>query len=163
MNPLYKAAIAVLLSVGIFGGGYAFGRHVKTGEVAQEKLDIAVAYAGEVEKQQDRADKLSADLAATREAQAPKDRIITKEITRYVQVTPPEQRCTLPGTWRLRHDAAATGMPIDAGTEPVAADSAAPVEDAAALETVGDNYAACRDAIDKVIGWQRYWREVPRQ
>lgn len=158
MPTPYRILAAVLVAIALATGGYNFGRHVMAGEVAQEKLDDALAYAEVVREEQGKGDQLAANLAAARAVQAPKDRLITKEITRYVQVTPPAQRCTLPGTWRVRHDAAATGMPIDAEAGSVAVGSAGPVEDAAALETVGENYAAARECIAKLNGWLRRYR-----
>ncbi|UCV02299.1 hypothetical protein [Dechloromonas denitrificans] len=149
---------ALLLALVI--GSYYYGRHVLAGEVAADKLAEALAYAGEIVKAQDTADKLAEENTQLRTAQAPKDRIIAQEITRYVQVTPPAQRCTLPGTWRLRHDAAATGQPAPTEAGPVVDGSADPVADAAALETVGDNYAACRESIAKLEGWQRRQRAI---
>lgn len=140
------------------------GWDYRAGKAAQEQLDTAMAYAGQIRAEQDTAHGLAADLATARAAQEPKDRIITKEITRYVQVTPAAQRCALPGTWRVRHDAAATGIPAPAEGGPLAAADAGPVEDAAALETVGDNYAAARECYAKLKGWiDRYHTlEAPR-
>jgi len=154
-------AIAVRLLAGMLVialtafAGYRHGRHVAEGEKAQAERDIAIAYAGEIVARQGIADGLTAANATLRAEQAPKDRIITREITRYETVTLPAQRCVLPGTWRMRHDAAATGTPAFTETGPLAAGDDAPVEDAAALQTVGDNYQICRDAIAKLAGWQR--------
>lgn len=152
---LSQSMVVALVAVAIFGGGYIKGAASVRADVAQEKLDIALAYAGEIVRRQDTADGLAAENATLRAVQAPKDRIITKEITRYVQVTPPALRCVLPGTWRLRHDLAATGDPAAAEAGPLAAGTDAPVEDATALEIVGDNYQTCRVAIAKLEGWQR--------
>jgi hypothetical protein len=58
----------------------------------------------------------------------------------------------------LLHDAAATGEPADAAR--VAAGDAEPVADAAALRVVADNYEQCREYIEQVRGWQRWWGEV---
>lgn len=86
------------------------------------------------------------DLATARTqretVQHAKDKIITKEVIRYVQVVPSAQRVFLPGAWRVLHDAAATGHPPGDGSQPDGATD--PVEDAAALETIADNYEACR-------------------
>lgn len=141
-----------------------FGWDYRAGKAAAEQLDTAIAYAGQIRAEQEAAHGLAADLATARAAQAPNDRTITREITRYVQVTPSDQRCTLPGAWRLRHDAAATGIPAPAEAGPLAAGDVAPVEDAAALETVGENYAAARECRAKLKGWiDRYEQlEVPR-
>lgn len=155
-----QGAIIILLALSIFGSGYLKGSSSVRADIAQEKLEIALAYAKEIVTNQGVADGLADENAKLRSAQEPKDRLITKEITRYVQVTPRADRCTLPGTWRLRHDAAATGTPIDPETGPVAAGADDPVEDAAALETIGENYRACRDAIAKVGGWKRRYQAL---
>lgn len=161
--PLPWRICLVVLAIGlVFCGGYDFGRHVAQGESAQKQLDQALAYAKEIVARQQVADSLATDLEEARAAQAPKDRIITKEVIRYAEVTPAADRVVLPGTWRLRHDAAATGDPIDPGAGPLAVGEAGPVEDAAALETVADNYQQCREWRDQLNGWQRYYREVIR-
>lgn len=147
--------VTALLAIAIFGAGYIKGAASEQIDQAKVQLDAALAYAGEIVASQDKADRLTAENTALRAAQTPMDRIITKEVIRYVQITPPALRVVLPGTWRLRHDAAATGDPALAEAGPVAAGTADPVEDAAALGTVADNYIACRDAIAKVEGWQR--------
>lgn len=161
---LSQAAIAALVALAIFGGGYLKGstsvRAELASDTAKEKLDIALAYAVEIVAQQGIADNLTAENTVLRSAQAPRDRIITKEITRYVQVTPPAARCTLPGTFRLLHDAAASGLPPAAEAGPLVDASANPVDDAAALETIGANYNACRESIAKVEGWQRRQRAL---
>lgn len=155
---------AVALWLASCAGSAWLGWDYRAGKAAQEQLDTAIAYAGQIRAEQDTAHKLAADIATARAAQAPQDRIITKEITRYVQVTPPAQRCVLPGTWRVRHDAAATGIPAPAEAGPLDAADAAPVEDAAALDTVGDNYAAARECRSKLKDWiDRYHTlEAPR-
>lgn len=107
---------------------------------------------------QDVVDHQAQDHAEQSTRQAQKDRVIYKEVIRYEIVTQPAGRCNLPGTWRVRHDAAATG---DLPESPSLADAAAePVADAAALATVADNYTACRGYIDQVAGWQAFWVSV---
>ena len=161
MNPLaLRALVMGIALIAVVTGSYQFGRHVKTGEIAEEKLTDALAYAGLVREQQGRADDLAAENNRLRTAQRPKDRLITKEITRYVDVTPANQRCTLPGTWRVRHDAAATGVPTDAGAGSLAIGAGGDVEDATALDTVGENYAVARDCLAKLAGWQRRYRTL---
>lgn len=110
------------------------------------------------QQMQSRADAVSAAIEADRTAQAPRDRQIIKEVIRYVEVTPAADRCTLPGTWRMRHDAAASGTPTDAGSVSIA--TAGSVDDAAALETVADNYQQCREWRRQVVGWQAWWGSV---
>lgn len=155
-----KWTVLLALVIGLVVSAYQHGRHVRDGELARVERDTALAYAAEIVTRQQLADGLAEQNATLRQAQAPKDRLITREITRYVEVTKPDQRCTLPGTWRLRHDAAATGLPAGPGTRPLADASADPVEDAAALDTVGENYRSCREAIRQLEGWQRRQRAL---
>lgn len=157
------ALLVLVVSWGVTAAGAAWlGYDYRDAEAARDQLAVAEAYADWAEQQQARADQLDTDLSAARSAQAPRERLITKEITRYVQVTPPDRRCTLPGTWRVRHDAAATGVPIDAESGSVGLGADAAVEDAAALETVGDNYAAARECGKKLDYWIRRYRTIER-
>lgn len=153
-------AVAALAGVGLFIAGYFHGRHVVEGEIAEAQRAIAIAYAGRVVEAQAEADTLATENARFRETKEAKDRIIVKEVVRYETATPPALRCTLPGAWRLLHDAAATGEAAPAAAGSLAAANADPVEDAAALTTVADNYAACRDAQEQVKAWQRRFRTL---
>lgn len=163
MNPAYRLLALVGAVLLLTVGAYQFGRHVRTGEVAQQQLDDALAYAVLVREAQADADQLSADLATARAAQAPKDQIITREVIRYVQVTPPADRVLLPDAWRVLHNAAATGTPADPGAGPLADGTAGPVEDAAALEAIDQNYATCRDSAAKLAGWRQRWEKIEQQ
>lgn len=156
--PATWAALALALAaLGAYGLGRHDGRALQAGAHAQALHTQALAYAREVATRQAAVDDLAADLQTARAAQRPRDRIITKEVIRY-ETLPADRRCTLDGAWRLLHDAAATGAPAD--TARVATGDAPAVADAAALETVADNYAACRDAQQQVAGWQRWWAAV---
>ena len=159
MNPLglLLAALAIAFS------SYQFGRHVMAGEVAQEKLTAERQAAKDRAERQDLADRLAEENALLRAGAAPVEKLITKEVLRYVDVTPADRRCTLPGTWRLRHDAAATGVPIPAEAGPVGLDPAAAVEDAAALETLADNYAAARECFARVAYWQHRYHLIEQR
>jgi hypothetical protein len=132
---------------------YHMGRNAEDGA----KLDQALAYAAEIVERQGKVDALAANLEAERAKRIPKNRVITKEVVRYAQL-PADRRCTLDPAWRVLHDAAATGEPADAAR--VAAGDAEPVADAAALEVVAGNYEACREYIEQIEGWQRWWDEV---
>lgn len=161
MNPTILLALVVAWGISAAGAGW-LGWDYRDGKVAQEQLAVAKAYADWAEQEKEKADQLDSELSATRSAQAPRERLITKEITRYVQVTPPAQRCTLPGTWRVRHDAAATGVPIDAESGSVGIGENGAVEDATALDTVGENYATARECFDKLDYWQKRYRRLGR-
>lgn len=151
--------IAALVAAAVLAT-YRHGHHVCQGEVAAAQRDIAIAYAGEIVANGEKADALAAQNNALRAAQAPKDRTIIKEVTRYEFIEPPGNRCTLPGTWRLLHDAAATGQPPATETGPLAARATDPVTDAAALRTIADNYAACRNDAAKLEAWQRRYHAI---
>lgn len=157
----YRLVAMVLLAIALAVGGYVFGRHVMAGEVAEQQLEDALAYADLVREAQGRADALAADLARAETVQKPKDRIIIKEVIRYESIVPADRRCDLDGAWRVLHDASATGEPAD--TARLAAGSADPVTDAAALETVAENYADCREDKRKLSGWQKFWEDVSRR
>ena len=134
---------------------YHMGRNAEDGA----KLDQALAYAAEIVERQGKVDALAADLEAERAKRIPKNRVITKEVVRY-ETLPADRRCTLDPAWRLLHDAAATGEPAEPAR--LAAGAAEPVADAAALGTVAGNYEQCREYIEQLRGWQRWWGEVSR-
>jgi hypothetical protein len=151
--------IAILLLCAVLTASHLTAYHMGRNAEDGAKLDQALAYAAEIVERQGKVDALAADLEAERAKRTPKNRIITKEVIRYVEL-PADRRCTLDPAWRLLHDAAATGEPADAAR--VAAGDAEPVADAAALEVVAGNYEACREYIEQIEGWQRWWDEVSR-
>ncbi len=155
MNGIFTMLVVCVLATLSHGGAYFMGR----ASLDQQRLDDAIAYADEIVARQGRADTLAADLETERAKRIPKNRTITREAIRYVEL-PPDRRCTLDPAWRLLHDAAATGEPADAAR--VVAGAAEPVEDAAVLESVAGNYEQCRDYIAQLEGWQRWWGEVKR-
>jgi hypothetical protein len=66
--------------------------------------------------------------------------LVTQTITKEVPVYVPSDSCTLPGGYRVLHDAAARGeVP-----QPTAGADAAPVAAQDAASTTVDNYGACR-------------------
>lgn len=153
MNPWIIIFWIATLGAAALGGWSMRGDH----EDAKRLTAIALA-ASKKDSVQQAVDRSAADQANAAAAQAVKDRIITREVIRYVQVTPIADRCTLPGTWRVRHDAAATGRPAESAG--LADGQAAPVTDADALDTVAENYVACRTYAEQVAGWQAYWEAV---
>lgn len=154
MNQIAALLLAAVLTASHLTA-YHMGRNAEDGA----KLDQALAYAAEIVERQGKVDALAANLEAERAKRIPKNKIITREVVRYAQL-PADRRCTLDPAWRLLHDAAATGEPADAAR--VAAGDAEPVADAAALEVVAGNYEACREYIEQIEGWQRWWNEVSR-
>ena len=151
--------ISIILMAIVLTVSHVTAYHMGRNADAAAKLDQALAYAAEIVERQGKVDSLAADLEAERTKRIPKNRIITKEVIRYAQL-PTDRRCELDPAWRLLHDSAATGEPAD--TARVVAGAARPIGDAAALETVAGNYDQCREYIDQLRGWQRWWGEVSR-
>lgn len=155
-----RLLVALIILIVCCATSAKLGWNYRDGEVVQQVLEAVKEQQEKFDAAQLRADGLELQLSALRTARLTNDRIITKEVARYVEVTPADQRCTLPGTWRVRHDAAATGIPTDAGAGSLAFGADAAVEDAAAIETVADNYAIARECADKLEGWKRRYRTV---
>ena len=141
-------------------GSAWIGWDYRGGKVAADRLDAIEIQAKLIEEATTRSEALKTQLSAARSALTKANQTITREIVRYEQVTPADQRCTLPGTWRVRHDAAARGMPLTPDAGSLALGSSGPVEDATALETVAENYAAARECAEKLNGWQRRYRAL---
>lgn len=158
INPWIIISFIVVLAV-TNAGSFLFGRDVEEGEQAQAQLESERLAAAVLARKQRRVDALGVALAKAKADRAGRDRVIIQEVYRYEQVTPAADRCTLPGTWRLRHDLAATGEPA-ADPARLVAGGAQPVADATALATVANNYVQCRDAIEQVKGWQAWWSTV---
>lgn len=155
-----KWSVIAILALGLLLVTYQHGRHVVEGEKATAERDTAIAYAGEIIKNQDESQRLAEENAALRAARSAKDKRITQEVIRYEFLEATGHRCTLPGTWRLLHDAAATGQPPATEAGPLAAGTADPVEDTAALATLADNYATCRAEAAKLEAWQRRYHAL---
>lgn len=157
MNPWIIIGFLLVLAISN-ASSFFYGQHVEEAEQAQAQLDTERLAEALARAKRREVATLALQLATARAARVARDRIITQEVTRYVEVTPAADRCTLPGTWRVRHDLAATGGDPAAPGGPAGA--AEPVTDAAALDTVAGNYLTCRDAIDQVKGWQAWWAVV---
>lgn len=158
MNPWIIIAFAIALAVSN-AGSFLYGQHVEEAEAAQAQLETERLAAAVLKLKRDKVAALDLALAKANAARAGRDRIITQEVARYEHDTLAADRCTLPGTWRLRHDLAATGEPAADSTR-LAAGGADPVADAAALATVADNYIDCRSYIEQVKGWQAWWKAL---
>lgn len=136
----------------------AAGWNVRGDHESAKQLQLVEAAQKKTQAVQREVDRQGDQQAASAAASVVSDREITKEVIRYVQVTKPADRCDLPGTWRVRHDASASGKPAEPAG--LAEGIAAPVTDAAALETVSENYADCRHYAAQVVGWNDFWQSV---
>lgn len=100
--------------------------------------------------------------AARLQGQQEKVRIIKQEVIRYVK-SPDADRCSLSAGWVQLHDQAAglSHAPEAAGPSATATgDSAAAATDSEALQAVTDNYAICGREIERLRGWQEWYRSV---
>lgn len=155
VTPFSSLKTALLcLAIGSLVGGLS-GWVLRGDHEDAKRLKAVQAGIAKTAEGKAKGDELGTRQAQAQATQASKNHIITKEVIRYVEVTPAADRRTLPGTWRVRHDAAATGEPAEPAR--LAHGAADPVEDAAALETVADNYTGCRTAIAQVKGWNEWW------
>ncbi len=151
--------LAALVACALAGfGGYLHGRDVEQGARAKTDLAQLQQAAAEAESLRLAVGALAADIETARRAKQVKDRVIIKEVVRYEKIVPTDRRCTLDGAWRLLHDAAATGEPADPAR--VVDGAADKTTDAAALDTVAENYAECRGWREQVSGWQRFWATI---
>lgn len=158
MSIQTKLLVALLGALFLFGAGAKLGFDYADGQAAKAELESQRLADVVRNRLQRGTDRLAFDLEEVRAAQKPKDRIIIKEVARYAQTVPVDRQCVLDGTWRLLHDAAATGIPAYAPG--LAAGITPGVTDADALDTVADNYEICRQWRADLIGWQRWWSEV---
>lgn len=163
LKTLLAGAIAFLVGClgSVYGGWTLHGLYADAQRVEQVEQTAAKS-----EEARTKVDALSVTQQQANAAREKSNNAIRHEVEHYAQDTPPADRVTLPGAWRVRHDAAASGTPAtaagvadDAAGEPAAA-AAEPVDDAVAIATVADNYASCRDALAQVAGWQDWWQTV---
>lgn len=150
-----SAIILLLTSLLLSAAGGYFFRDLQYDRKKAKQLSQSLTKTITVQHAVDDQDLAHQEKSAQQQVQ---QKVVTKEVIRYVQITPPADRCLLPGTWRVRHDAAALGSFSES---PSLADAnAASVDDAAALETIAENYAACRSDFEQVAGWQAFWVAV---
>lgn len=130
--------IAVLVAVGIYGGGYFHGR-ADGGNAVQVKWD-AEKQAAEAQAENNRLLRQAAVNQTSRQfaEQAAKDRVVTRTIIKEVEKYVPSTLTLLPGDFRVFHDAAAAGEEID---DTRRAD-AAPVAPRTVAVTLAENYAS---------------------
>jgi len=129
---------------------------------AQEAATRASERAREVERlTQDRI-ALAAELEAARtQEREVVERIVTKEVIRYVQ-NPDHGQLVLPGDWVRLHDFAALGagggVPGASLPSGGAYADTARVTDADAIAVVADNYGTCHEIRDQLQALQRWVR-----
>ena len=105
-----------------------------------------------------RNDEISAELKNER---IKKNRVVEKEVIRYVEKTDGDNSCMLPTNWVQLHNAAASNsMPTASDTGGVNATAASTGR---ALETITDNYISCNDIRYQLLDLQQFIRTIYEQ
>jgi hypothetical protein len=151
-------AVAAATVAGVFAidqNGYHRGAAVVQAKWDADRAALQTALAKEKERQ---AQVVTNTVIEYRDrVQVIKER--GKETVREVEKLVPVGTCTLPGAFRLLHDAAATGSQLPADPGPLAATTDA-VEAIAALETVIENYTQCRSDAERLTALQSLVKEL---
>lgn len=136
-----------------FVAGYSTGlRH----EQSRQQALQARQWVAQIQQQRQQSQVSIAAEAAHGQRQAQLRtvyRTIEKEVVRYEVM--PVEHVDLPGAWRVRHDAAATAVPLPDSTAGLDA-AAQPVADTAALDVVAGNYASCNAIAGQLIELQAW-------
>lgn len=147
----YRWLALVLAALALFAFGFVKGAQHEEGAQARRELQAeraAPVLAGRRQAVTARVDlKFAPALTQIR--------TVTKETIRYVPQFVRADGCSLPGGFRVLHDAAAQGRIPDPAGIPDAA--AVPARDAAA--TIASNYGACRETSERLDGLQEWVRE----
>lgn len=158
MGLRIKAAIAVVLLAAAFGAGWT-----ANGWRLGEKMESARADAEQAAKEQAHADARAKgaviDAANARlQARMEKQRVITREVTEYVEKErDPDDVCRLDPEWVRLHDKSAVPA-----TDPAAGGDGetGSVTDVAALPVVTGNYRRCYEWRDRLITLQDWVRRT---
>lgn len=117
-----------------------------------------VIYGKNLADELQRNDEISAELKNER---IRKNRIIEKEVIRYVEKTSGDNSCMLSTDWVQLHNAAASN------SVPTASDASGVNATAAstgrALETITDNYISCNDIRYQLLDLQQFIRTIYEQ
>lgn len=109
--------------------------------------------------QRDKSDAIAQMLEALESAQKTKEKVITKEVIKYVTKNF-NSSCKLDDEW-VRISNAAVPMPRVTEAASSASESAAKIRDLGeALRVITNNYAACQDSVNRLRGWQEWYRSI---
>ena len=162
LQALKSAGLAVglliVFSAGWMANGWRLGQTIAQMERGIETANKeAVASAREVEQlQSDLSDAAAKNHALQTESRKTTERVITKEIIKYVQ-SPDADKCALDPSGVRIHDQAANGsVPKDADTSSGANDSPEGVKGSQLIPVVVENYNACHEAMDRLKALQEW-------
>lgn len=164
-------ALAVLaLLAGIWWHGHSRGAagvqaEWDAAQSAADRAELVARNAAIVEALQIERRAVAAQQARAT-AREEKQRVITREVVRYVERENAVRTAggdvpMLDADWVRIHDAAA--RPADGAAEPIPDEAAGPATAGAALDAVTGNYTQCYLWRDQVIGWQERWKMVRDQ
>ena len=164
----YRAAILVVALTASWWAGWEWRNRSAALEITHLRLDYTEAAKQAAEEAQAKTDAIAnaaaeaerhaADMAALREE---KNRVITKEVIRYVSA-PDTGRQPTDNRWLCLHDRAATGLPGDdtASCNPDA--ESGRITDRDTLVAVTENYRQCLQWRAELIQWQGWWKAVSK-
>lgn len=141
-----KGAVALVLAILLAGAEwkvYLAGKRAGMAEV-QQKWDHQVTAAEQaVRAEEESRQKVIVKTVTKFVEKAAQERVVYRDIEREVPNYVPSDLPMLPGSFRVLHDAAATGSPLPLGGGAGGVDAATVRPDDLA-QTVADNYASCR-------------------
>lgn len=148
--------------------GWTVRGYIADAEIATLQLEQAnyqksvyeqiVIYGKSLADELQRNDEISAELKNER---IKKNRIIEKEVIRYVEKTDGDNSCVLSANWVQLHNAAASNsVPTASDTSGVNATAASTGR---ALETITDNYISCNDTRHQLLDLQQFIRPIYEQ
>lgn len=147
VSPLTSIVAIAATATVLLGGAYLKGR--EHGREAMLADQLKVAHKTAV-RQAEATERVRIEYRDRVRVVREKGEEVIREVERLV----PAGGCQLPGGFRLLHDAAARGsLPEPAGR---ADGAAAPVEPAAAAETVAGNYLACNETAEQLKALQAW-------
>lgn len=162
LQALKSAGIAIGLLI-VFSAGWMSNGWRLERNIADMKADIESAN-NEAESSARQAEQLNSDLsdaiakahALQSESRKATERVITKEVIKYVQ-SPAADKCALDPSGVRIHDQAATGhLSEDANTVTGANDSTEGVKGSQLIPVVVENYNACHEAMDRLRALQEW-------
>lgn len=164
-NKIFKFGLPAVAVVSALTGAY-FMRLYWQEKYTTLLADLAKAEAANMQHlliqerlQRDKADAIGAMLEAQESAQKTKEKVITKEVIKYVTKNV-NSGCNLDDEW-VRISDAAVPVPRFAEAASSASESAAKIRDLGeALRVITNNYAACQDSVNRLQGWQQWYRSI---
>ncbi len=146
MSASFKAALALMLAVGVAGLEWKVWHSGKCAGMAevQQKWDRQVAATEQAVREETAVHQQVITKTVTKFVEkAAQEKVVYRDIIREVPNYVPSDLPVLPGSFRVLHDAAATGsaLPEGGGAGGVDAGAVSP-ENVAVILT--ENYSACR-------------------